>query len=126
VGEPITLDLPFTLKRRGIEAKLVIGNGDKAMAQPDPKLIETIAKGLNWFEQIASSQAQTVREIAQRESIDEGDVSRMIGFAFLAPDIVEAIVQGRQPIELTAEKLKRRQNLPSAWSEQRHALGFDS
>ena len=61
-----------------------------------------------------------------QEKVDEGDVSRMIGFAFLAPDIVEAIVHGRQPIELTAEKLKRQQNLPSAWSEQRHALGFSS
>lgn len=124
VCEPITLDLQFTLRRRGVEAKLKIGNGAAEKAQPDPKLIGIIARGISWFEQLASGQAQTVREIAQHEKVDQGDVSRMIGFAFLAPDIVEAIIQGRQPIELTAQRLKRLQKLPSSWQEQRVALGF--
>ncbi len=124
--DSVTLNIPFTLKRRGVEAKLVIENGDSAWVRPDPKLIETIAKGCTWFEQIASGQSRSVREIAQRENVDEGDVSRMIGFAFLAPDIVEAIIHGRQPIGLTAERLKRLQNLPSSWSIQRGALGFHS
>jgi hypothetical protein len=49
-----------------------------------------------------------------------------MGFAFLAPDIVEAIVEGRQPAELTAERLKRLQKQSYVWSEQRRALGFHS
>ncbi len=120
------LDVPFTFKKRGVEAKLVIENGDRPKARPDPKLIGTIAKGCSWFEQITCGQAQTVRKIAQRDNVDEGDVSRMMVFAFLAPDIVEAIVGGRQPTELTAERLKRLQNLSFVWSEQRRALGFHS
>jgi len=44
--------------------------------------------------------------------------------AFLAPDIVEAILRGRQPIKLTPEKLKRLRNLPKSWEEQRKLLGF--
>jgi hypothetical protein len=45
--------------------------------------------------------------------------------AFLAPDIVEAILQGRQPVELTALRLKRTR-LPLSWVEQRRLLGFES
>jgi len=43
---------------------------------------------------------------------------------FLAPDIVESIFAGRQPVELTPEKLKRLRNLPQSWEEQRQLLGF--
>ncbi len=42
----------------------------------------------------------------------------------LAPDIVEAILAGRQPIELTAKRLKRIRDLPVSWAEQRRVLGF--
>ena len=48
----------------------------------------------------------------------------MIGFAFLAPDIVETIVEGRQPMELTAARLMRLPSLSADWSEQRRTLGF--
>ena len=48
----------------------------------------------------------------------------MIPFAFLAPDIVEAILGGRQPVELTAARLKRVRDLPVSWVEQRHLLDF--
>ena len=48
----------------------------------------------------------------------------MIPFAFLAPDIVEAILDGRQPVELTAARLRRVRDLPISWVEQRCLLGF--
>ena len=49
----------------------------------------------------------------------------MIPLAFLAPDIVEAILEGRQPVELTAARLIRVCDLPALWAEQRQSLGFD-
>jgi len=60
------------------------------------------------------------------DGVDEGDVSRFLPLAFLAPDIVEAILRGEQPVSLTAEKLKRLRNLPKSWEEQRELLGFTS
>jgi len=51
-------------------------------------------------------------------------MSRFLPLAFLAPDIVEAILAGKHPIELTAEKLKRIGMLPFAWDDQRRLLGF--
>jgi hypothetical protein len=52
-------------------------------------------------------------------------VGRLIRFAFLAPVIVESIVEGRQPITLTAEALTRRIELPLSWSAQRAALNVE-
>jgi len=66
----------------------------------------------------------TVRDVAREDKIDEGDVSRFLPLAFLAPDIVEAILNGKQPLELTPERLKRLRTLPESWEEQRQLLGF--
>ena len=51
-------------------------------------------------------------------------VTRMLRLSFLAPDIVAAILKGKQPAELTASRLARWKNLPLDWAEQRKALGF--
>jgi hypothetical protein len=52
--------------------------------------------------------------------------TRVLRIAYLAPDIIEAIVEGRQPPELTANKLVRVKNLPIDWASQREALGFSA
>ncbi len=57
--------------------------------------------------------------------MEQGDVSRCLPLAYLAPDIVETILQGRQPVELTVLRLKRTR-LPPSWVEQRCLLGFES
>jgi hypothetical protein len=51
-------------------------------------------------------------------------LTRLARLAFLAPDIVVAILEGRQPVELTSRSLLRVGNLPLAWNEQRRVLGF--
>ena len=73
---------------------------------------------------LQSGTAETVVEIAKAEVIDDGEISRVLPLAFLAPDIVEAILNGRQPLNLTARNLKRLKPLPSSWIHQRQALGF--
>jgi site-specific DNA recombinase len=74
--------------------------------------------------QLQSGAAATVVEIANAEALDDGEVSRVLPLAFLAPDIVEAILGGRQPLNLTARDLKRLKPLPSSWANQRQILGF--
>jgi site-specific DNA recombinase len=98
--------------------------GRQANLEPDQDLIDLIAKARRWFTQITNGEISTVREIAREESMDEGDVSRFLPLAFLAPDIIESILSGKQPIELTPEKLKRLRMLPTSWEEQRTTLGF--
>ena len=62
---------------------------------------------------------------ARRAGAHVGDVSRSLPLAFLAPDLVEAILDGTQPVALTAERLKRAGELPLLWDEQRAMLGVD-
>jgi DNA-binding transcriptional regulator LsrR (DeoR family) len=61
-------------------------------------------------------------EIARRFGLSDPHVRRLLRFAYLAPDIVEAVVEGRQPRSLTVNRLLR--GIPLAWSDQRAAFGF--
>jgi hypothetical protein len=67
---------------------------------------------------------RSVRELARREGLDGRSVRRLIPLGFLAPPIVEAIAEGRQPPESTLEALTRRIDLPLLWSAQEQALGI--
>ena len=118
------LDLPVRFKRRGVEMKLVITDERERPPAPDPHLIAAVAKGRHWFAQIRDGDARSVRDLAERHGVNQGDVSRILPLGLLAPDIVEAILAGRQPIELTAKRLKRIRDLPVSWAEQRRVLGF--
>ena len=122
---PIILDLPIVFRRRGVESKIVLPASATASA-PDDGLINLIADAHQWVARFRNGEVATVREISREAGIDEGDVSRFLPLAFLAPDIVEAILSGKQPIELTAEKLKRLRSLPKSWEEQRQLLGVPS
>ena len=59
------------------------------------------------------------------QAIDGRSVRRLIALGFLSPRIIEAIAEGRQPVELTLEALTRRIDLPLLWSAQEQALGIE-
>ena len=120
----IDLTVAFQLKRRGVEAKLVIDAAQGPAAAPDNNLIALLARANRWFDALTGREAMSVQEIARRDGIDASDVGRSIQLAFLAPDIVEAILAGRQPVELTARRLVRIGALPLEWDRQRRILGF--
>lgn len=113
----ITYTVPVAMKRRGVEMRLVITNDDSV--RKDPTLIRTIALAHAWWSELLHGKVKTCAEIAAREKLDKGYVSRVLDLAFLAPDIVEAIVAGHQPAHLTAQHLLRGIKLPADWAEQR-------
>ena len=112
------------LRRRGVEAKLVLGAAEARATLVDPILVDAISQGHNWVKQLSTGLAKSAAEIAAGAEIDDGEVTRVLPLAFLAPDIVEAILAGRQPVTLTARYLKRLKPIPASWSEQRRVLGF--
>ena len=65
-----------------------------------------------------------VLDLANGHGVDRGNVSKTLPLAFLAPDIVQDIFDGRQPLELTASRLKRIGELPASWAAQRQLLGL--
>ena len=114
--------MPFQLRRRGVEIRLVLrAEGAEA---PDDKLVALVARSHRWLDQLTSGAIASIRGIAQAEGIDGGDVSRFLPLAFLAPGIVEALMNGRQGVELTAEKMRQILPIPCSWREQRHQLNL--
>jgi hypothetical protein len=122
--KPLVIDVPFVIKRRGVEARIILGDGRSGQPRRDDNLINAIAKAHGWFEQLTSGHASTAQDIATSQGLIRSDVSLALPLAFLAPDIVAAIVAGRQPADLTWERLKRAAPLPSCWHKQRRILGF--
>jgi hypothetical protein len=118
----IVHDIPMTMKRRGIEMRLIINGAGPARV--DPTLLKTIVRAHKWFNDLATGRTKNMAEIVSREGVDKSYVSRVINLAFLAPDITESIIAGQQPADLSAEKLIRRIDLPLDWAKQRQLLGF--
>ena len=102
------------------------GAGHGATApKPDPALIKAVVRAHRWFDHLVSGRTQSFADLAKSEGCSERYVSRLVPLAFLAPDIVEAILAGTQPVDLTAEALTKRSDLPLSWADQKASLGFN-
>jgi hypothetical protein len=66
----------------------------------------------------------TIAELARREQLDVSDLSRILKLAYLAPAVVEAILRGKHPPELTPHQLMRVGELQLDWQQQERQLGF--
>jgi DNA invertase Pin-like site-specific DNA recombinase len=117
-------EVPQQVRRRGVEMRLVLASGTAPVSPPDPVLLKVVARAYRCFDALVTGRALSIAEVAQREAVDERYISNILPLAFLAPEIVEAIVRGTQPPDLTAKKLVRRTDLPLDWQAQRGALGF--
>jgi len=87
-------------------------------------LVLAIARGRSWIQDLRSGKYADTAEIARRFKLNEAHVRRILRFNYLAPDIIAAIVEGRQPHSLTVKRLL--QGIPCAWPDQRTAFGFTS
>jgi len=115
--------VPMQMKRRGVEMKMVL-QGDSTPARVDLPLLKAVARARRWVGDLASGRMRSVAELARREGMDGRSVRRLVPLGFLSPRIVEAIVEGRQPPDLTVIALTRRLDLPLLWSAQVQALGI--
>ena len=89
-------------------------------AQPrrvDRALVLALARARSWIRALRQAQFVDTAEIAQRYGLSDAHVRRLLRFAYLAPDLVEAIVEGRQPRILL-------RGIPLDWADQRAAFGF--
>ncbi len=114
-GKIITLAIPVEMRRRGHELKLIYAAPEARPAVRDDRLINLLGQGQIAYQDLRTGKATGV---SRRQAV------RLARLNFLAPDIVMTILDGRQPIELTARSLLRVGNLPMEWNEQRRVLGF--
>lgn len=123
--EPImVLTIAARLKRMGIEKKLVIGDGIKrSRAKVDAGLHKLIARAYG-LQVVFLAGGRPISEMAKEFGVSSSYFTRMLRVSFLAPGITRAILQGRQPVGLTASKLIADIRAPIDWQEQltRHRL----
>ena len=124
---PVALQraFPVTIKRRGSEMRLVVHGERRGPALPvDASLVKAIGRAMRWWEDLKSGVAKSAREIAEREGMKERFVQRYLPLATLAPDIVENIAAGQQPVELTTKVISLDVDIPISWGEQKKTMGF--
>lgn len=126
LDEPIILALPATKVRRGHQLRLVIPGPEDLSATParrDEKLVALMAEAHGARRLILSQPDKSIASIAASMGKCRTRLTRLASLACLAPDIVTAIVQGRQPASLNSRTMLAAE-LPLAWADQRRALGF--
>jgi site-specific DNA recombinase len=86
------------------------------------RLVNAIARGRHWLDEIVSGSATNIEQIATRQKCSVRQVNMTISLAFLAPDLVKAAVEGRLPRGIGVERLR---DAPAEWSRQFEALGLN-
>jgi site-specific DNA recombinase len=120
------IDVPIQLRYRGGALKLVMtGEGIPPRRKPDRALIKVIVRAHDWWARLLSGEATSTADIARQENLTRRYVNQLLRLAFLDPAITKSILEGTQPVELTAKTLSNRPAIPDLWADQRHFLGFD-
>ena len=122
IPDTITVHVPFRLVKRGGLKEMVLPVDRPTPRQTDDTLVKALARAFRWKRMLETGEFSTIADLAQRERIAAPFLTRTMRLAQLAPDLVEALLDGRQPRGLTLEAL--REPLPSDWSEQRHHLAM--
>ena len=126
LSDSLVLEAHAEIKRQGLAVRVVVPSGPPSTAASaiSGSLVKALARAHDWSQRLLNKTAASSRDLARQLGINRRYVDRILACAFLAPDIVEAILAGGQPIDLTVDKLTR--NLPLSWAEQRKRLGFRS
>ncbi len=118
--ETLTIRIPMRLQRRGGRKLIMTPEGVAAPARkprPDETLIKALVRAHRWRRRIESGQARSITDLAEQEGVTDAYVCRLLPLTCLAPDIVEGILDGRQPKGLRLAEMLG--NGPLGWEEQR-------
>ena len=116
------LDVPCKLIRRGEQLRISIESAEPG-SRPDRYLVTLLQRANRWPDRAEVDEVST-QTLAKDYGVTPSYFARISRLAYLAPDIVEAIVDGKQPVSLTARKLAKGTDLPIKWPAQCRRLGF--
>ena len=123
--DTLTIRIPIRLQRRGGRKLIMTPEGVAAPARKpsrDETLVKALVRAHRWRRRIESGQAKSITDLAEQEGVTDAYVCRLLPLTCLAPDIVEAILDGRQPKGLRLAEMLG--NGPLGWEEQRRARGW--
>jgi hypothetical protein len=126
-GNAVIIDIPMSFRRRSGRKEVVLPPGAVAastmLAKTPTPLAVALARAFRWQEMIESRQVQSNSDLARRLKLDQSYIARTIRLASLAPDVIEAILDGQEPDGLSLWGLRR--DVPLLWREQRELLGME-
>ena len=117
IPDTITVHVPFSLVKRGGRKEMVLPEGAAQARKPDNTLVKALARAFRWKGMLESGEFASISELAEREGIAFTYMARVLRLSLLAPDIVEAILDGRQPAQMTLATLM--EPFPVEWERQK-------
>ncbi len=117
VPKTVTLHVPFRIVKRGGRKEMQMPDGAALPRSTDSTLVKALARAFRWKRMLESGEFATIGELAEREGIAVSYLTRVLRLTLLAPDIVEAILDGTQEPDRTLSQLL--ETLPTDWQAQR-------
>ena len=117
VPNTVTLHVPFRIVKRGGRKEMQLPEGAIAARAPDNTLVKALARAFRWKRMLESGEFATIGELAEHEGIAPSYMTRVLRLTLLAPDIVEAILDGKQGPEVTLARVLK--GFPVEWVGQR-------
>ena len=130
-GTTLRIHIPMRLRRKGGRKVIVSLAGDRMeisslpsipTSQLDDPLVKALIRARRWQSKLESGEVGTIKELAKEEGVDSSLLSRTLRLNALAPDIVETIMMGGAPDNVSLESF--RQTIPHAWEDQRTLFGM--
>ena len=106
--ETVTVHIPFRLVKRGGRKEMQMPDGASNQSKMDNTLVKALARAFRWKRMLESGEFTTITELAKYENLALTYLTRVLRLSLLAPDIVEAILDGRQSPEMTLAALLER------------------
>jgi hypothetical protein len=122
--ETVTIQVPFRVVKRGGRKEMQVPTDTRTRRHSEDALIKALARAFRWKRMLESGEFATIAELAEREGIAPSYMTRVLRLTLLAPEIVEAIVDGRQAPEVTLAGVLK--PFPVAWTRQRQIFGYSS
>jgi hypothetical protein len=126
----VTVSVPLTIRRRGGRKQIIGPDGAVARqgdngagvvpVRGDPALIKALARGFRWRRMLEEGRYASISEMAKAEGVERGYVGSLLRLTLLAPEMVEAILAGRQAEGVTLPVLL--EGMPVGWGEQAIAM----
>jgi hypothetical protein len=117
IPETVTLHVPFRVVKRGGRKEMQMPEGATQPRRTDNTLVKALARAFRWKRMLESGEFASISELAEREGIAFTYMARLMRLSLLAPKIVDAIMEGRQPESVTLANMM--DPFPLDWKEQR-------
>jgi len=125
-GDNIRIHIPLKFKKRGGRKEIITPDGLPPVVldrKPYQKpLVIALARAYRWQRLLDEGRVASISDLSKRLKVDHSYVSRLLHLTLLAPDIIEEILNGKEPSGLSLARIHR--SFRMEWEEQGNEMGF--